>query len=283
MAWDADGTLFMKAVGSTGVAQPPPVAWTFLGLADRQQTNNEVSSGTISSGTANDVFLNVGHIFPEPRDIYGIMDIIEYINGPEAYWCYYSTDTTNNIDGTWTSAKGTYSTDSSALTKWRTEIDTVSLSSVRGIRFYMDRTAGSQNRVSWYLIHYYGEISAGQTPDKLIFINEDTGLEFTGPLDWGDVPRGTILDHDIRVKNNSGSLTASDTDLTLEALTGSSNSWYTLSDSGGAFGSSLNISSIAAGATYPAANTITVRLTVADAEGLSLQAARIRMFTNSWA
>jgi hypothetical protein len=150
------------------------------------------------------------------------------------------------------------------------------------MRFTQRLPAGLIAQGEWHHLHLYGDKSAGATPDRLLFIDNDTGLEFTGPLDWGDVPRGTTLIHEIQIKNNSATLDANDIDLDFEALTGLSDTWHTMSDSGGAFGGTLNITSIAATATYPAADTITIKLIVGDAENLGPQACRLQAVTASW-
>jgi hypothetical protein len=129
----------------------------------------------------------------------------------------------------------------------------------------------------------YGLISSGETPDRLLFIDDSTGLEFTEPLDWGDVPRGTTLDYDIKVKNNSGTLTANTNVLDFEALTGTSDTYYTIKETGGSFATTLSITSIGAGVTYPSgANVITVRLAVPDAAGFAAESARLFVSTVSW-
>ena len=80
-------------------------------------------------------------------------------------------------------------------------------------------------------------------------------------------------DYDIKIKNNSTSYPTSDINLSFEALTGTSNTWYTIKPSGGAFSTTWSTPALAPGAL---STLLTVRLTVSDNQILGPQAARIR-------
>lgn len=303
MAWDEDGTIFWHATTLTpyftGTVMPGFERTVVeKGYANNEETlaNNGFSDieGINNGGGGGSLNHAYYIIFPELRDVYGV-----------AYWAIagnsgsfmvptdfeYSTNTTNGIDGDWVSIYPTYPIQSVvyALYSWdhwyRIGIVTdapLPVSGVRGLRWIQLIPSGLIAQGYWNHIHIYGDKSTGATPDRLLFIDNDTGLEFTGPLDWGDVPRGTTLTHQIKVKNNSATLTANTIVLDFEALTGVSDTWHTMSDSGGAFGGTLNITSIAPTASYPAANTITIKLIVGDAENLGLQSCRLQASTTSW-
>jgi hypothetical protein len=301
MAYDADGTIVWwarpdatnnnwSAINTTTI-----VEWT---TTQKQNSNNEGAQFAVSwehrPGDIGTRFF--AWIFPEPRDIYGYYMFMRSTNGvglDKVMQLQTSTDSTNGVSGTWTThiveedltanlwhAGSNYSNS----TAYRIAIRNQYIPDVRVYRFIIYQVYGlARDPVRVDGSHIYGEIAAGQTPDRLLFIDELTGLEFDAPIDWGDVPRGTTLERDIRIRNNSSTLTAADNDLNFEALSGLSDTWHSIKDGGGSFGPTLNIASIAPGATYPAAgDPLTVRLMVAMDEQLSLQASRLRLFTNSW-
>lgn len=314
MAWDEDGSIFWHANTTAGTFTSTILPGNERTVPQKEKHNNEatiggsdvIDCGSFVSGASATA---MAIIFPELRDIWGI-----------AYWCVttlaeatdvrgrrkpndvqVSGNSPNSISGDWVSlyagvinagAVGdppTYPVSApSDVYSWdhwyRIGIVTENLpvTGVRTIRWLQQPGENLIGSSRWHHIHLYGDKSAGATPDRLLFIDVDTGVEFTGPLDWGDVPRGTTLVHDIQVKNNSATLTANDIDLDFEALTGESDTWHTISDSGGAFGGTMNITSIAPLATYPAANVLTVKLTVALDENLGPNACRLEAQTASW-
>ncbi len=63
---------------------------------------------------------------------------------------------------------------------------------------------------SFRILHVYGEKTAGQTPDDVIYIDHDTtpGVEYASPEDFGDQPLGTTVVRQFRLKNTSATKTA---------------------------------------------------------------------------
>ena len=291
MAYDDDGTVVQGYVGKVGNVNngdgvAPSNAFTAWSVANKEGFNNEdqtiVVSATSNSSLEAGIFVNL--IFPELREIDGF-----YWNGRcencQEDWLYSSSDTTNGVDGTWSAVGTQVRTNTVLYPDYRISINAVSVSNQRSISM-MIHTPGSAfgREATLKRLHYYGEISAGETPDRLLFIDNSTSLEFTRPLDWGDVPRGTTLDFDVKVKNNSSTLTANTNLLDFEALYQTSDTYYTIKETGGSFATTLSITSIAAGVTYPIAggDVITIRLTVSDAALLRLEAARLELSTVSW-
>lgn len=300
MAWDEDGTIFWYASSLTTYFTGTVMPGEERDVTEKGYANNE---RTLINGTAETLDAGGGGgslhhsffiIFPELRDVYGL-----------AYWAVasnsgsamvptdfeYSVNTTNGIDGTWVSVYALYPIQDLLYTTYSWDHwyrigivtdDPLPVTGIRGLRWMQLLPAGLIAQGWWHHLHIYGDKATGATPDRLLFIDNDTGLEFEGPLDWGDVPRGTTLTHEIKVMNNSATLTANDIDLSFEALTGPSAGWHSMSDSGGAFGGTLNITSIAPTASYPAADTITIKLIVGDAENLGLQSCRLQAVTASW-
>jgi len=234
-------------------------------------------------------------IFPERRDVLGFVGYFNHSGGSTdaaAVEILVSTDTTNGVDGTWTRLVYYRGGDSNPANNmlydldpeaWRTGIVTCNFTGVRGVRSYSYQTLTSQE-FAWRAAYIFGTISSGETPDRILFVDDNTGLEFTKPMDWGDVPRGTTLDWDIYLLNNSSTLSAN-APQTLDFVTlyNSSDTWFTISDSGGAFGTTANVPTMAAGARYPAADVFTVRLDVPDDEPFSIYEAILELSpASSW-
>ncbi len=280
MGIDADGTigLLSQADGTTFVAgRAPAIAWTEMSGAQMTSLNNEDASDDIF-GPHNDHEVCI--IFPEKRDIDGLFMAWDAITSGGTS---YSADTTNGIDGSWTTLSYA-GFDWDADDEYRDNIQGLSQTGVRAIRHFN----GAQN-ADWRGAHTYGSMASGETPDRIIFLDEASGLEFgqsTAPeqMDFGDRPRGSIKDHEFRVRNNStvagNNLTATTIVLTREALTGSMDTWMTYDENGGGFMTSETVTSLA-----PETNSalLTMRLDIADAATLFVWAARTKVAVTTWA
>jgi hypothetical protein len=296
MGWDKDGTLCWWAYspGEYGSEWTSVDTGTITVFSEAQMGNLNDEATTAapnivrsSPGGKKDGF--IVHIFPELRDLYGFH---AWAYNPDTAWYRFhvlnfqtSTDTTNGIDGNWTEhfseTTQWWNSDLSPTLMYRSSIDTYSALGVRSVRYVINTEYDlSGDWWSWYSSHHYGDISSGETPDRLLFIDSGTGLEFTAPEDWGDVPRGTVLSRTMTVKNNSSTLTATTNTLSFEALTGTSNTWYTADESGGGYSSPLSLTSpLTAGSST---GTITVKLTVPIGAALSLAAARAYLTVGTW-
>src|SRR3990172_1962642 len=280
LAWDVDGTV---AWGRILTLSP-----TELTLTIKQELNDEdgITPGSLG------LVQGLGQwawIFPELRDIVGMY--LNYQQSSPSRLVEYSTDSTDGINGTFVTAiadlPGAYNSASLGIgadvyATYRTKVHTFAsmLSSIRVLRLTTTYDKSGADDAQPYAIHLYGVISAAQTPDRLLFIDQVTGLEFTKPLDWGDIPRGVTIDHEIKIKNNSSTLTANTNLLDFESLYLTSDTWYTIKETGGSFATTLSIASIAPGVTYPSgANVITIRLIVAATQSLGLQVARLKLST----
>jgi len=273
MAMDADGTIWARYGLGQPVTEWPSANVTEL--SDEDDNNLSVRGWANGQGTAQFVW-----IFPELREIDGFYG---RYNNPTISLVETSVDTTNGKDGTWVQAIADYDDSSGIDTfdSYRDEITSLAISSQRAIR----ARGGVDNSGSETLLvqswHMYGEISAGETPDRLLWIDEITGLEFTLPLDYGDVPRGSARDRLTRLKNNSGSLTATTLQITAEDLFRGSGAWYTFDVGGGGFQSTnSDIASLGAGAT---SGLITIRQIIPDSEILGVHAGRAYVNVDSWA
>lgn len=302
MAWDQDGTVVWWTTGTLWT-NLDKTAITELTSGQRTQLNSETDDPGVSSPDILKAYQNgngtprpVCWVFPERRDLFGAFTWNSYSSGDPTVShiqnVRWSSDSTNGISGTFTDYPDTwpdtpYKTWSNSLYyRIGIEVFATPATGARTFGFIFGYAQGAGLIVNSWLVstHLYGVISTGETPDRLLFIDNDTGLEFTRPQDWGDIPRGSVWEKNILIKNNSTTLTASTNLLDFEALTGTVDTWHQIKETGGVFADTLSIASIGPGASYPTGgNVITIRLTVADTAQLGLQAARLKLTTGSWA
>jgi len=270
MAHDADGTVSGYYTNTTYTT---PIEYA---QAVRTGVNEDVESYTVPD------FNQYGHwfIFPELREVDGSFI---WANSGDTRPLETSGDTTNGIDGTWTQRLADATAYASATfdrTKHRTDIDSLAVSNVRGVRIKGPTGDFPGNQDYLHHFHVYGEISPGETPDRLLFIDEVTGLEFTAPIDYAEVPRGSSEDKEFRIKNNSASLTANTIQYTAESLSESSGGWYTYTTPGGAtYSATQSVASLAAGVTT---GIITMRRITPGGESVGLHVARTYLNVGSW-
>lgn len=177
-----------------------------------------------------DVFTSVAYtgkdvmlvfFFPEARDIAAIFGLCRADGGPLGIdKVEGSNDTTNGSDGTWVtaSAPSGYNPDVADFDSWRKSIATLNFSGVayQSIRVSFAMGSGGANYRAFQMLHIYGQKDAGVTPDDILFLDaEAADVEFDAPLDFGDRPTGTSLQHQIKIKNASGTLTANNIDITV--------------------------------------------------------------------
>lgn len=268
MALDVDGSL-----GGSRFASGTQALQEFTDPEMVTLQKEDLILVTIGGGSQPDEYFF--YIFPELREFDGIYIRANIINILSTV--HSSGDTTNTFDGTWTQRIANYDDSAVAsLTTYRTEITSTAVPNVRGIRGQFDAT-GSGKSLSGF--HIYGEISAGETPDRLLWIDNDDDLEFSKPQDYGDVPRGSAEDHVVYLKNNSALLAANSVQVTAEDLVGGSGGWYTFDDGTGFSATKSLASSISNGANSP---NITIRRITPDAETLGVHAARAFVSVGSW-
>ena len=271
MAWDADGSVGLSHRTESGGF---PVR--DIDAADTDQLNGEAFTTNVDFADFNQHDGWVAVMFPELRDLDGYYLQGTWGTSDRTHAVRTSTDTTNGLDGTFTEISSDYPDPADNSTNYRAAIASASATGIRCVRFEFGSLEGFGGQLR--TLHLYGTISTGGTPDRLLFIDNSTGLEFTGSQDYGDIPRGSARDVDIKVKNNSGSLQANTITLDSEDLDGGSGSWYTF-DSGSGFSGSLAVGNLAAGAS---SSVITVRQVIPDAATVGLHAARLYLAVASW-
>ena len=162
--------------------------------------------------------------FPELRDISAIFAFVLRRNSDSTLTnipikeLQGSADTTNGLDGTWTNATvAEYPPAVNDLDSWRKSIKAVSnLDGVKAIRFTWT-LIWTEAFYALLIQHLYGHKTAGQTVDDILFLDaEDGDAEFAIPLDFGDRSAGTSVQHQIKIKKASPTLTASTITLTVE-------------------------------------------------------------------
>ena len=233
IAYDADGSICWFYASS--------VATSVMSQAQVNILNNE--NDDYIDGSASDVRCFI--FFPQPYDITGVHVNVDASSG---WLAEYSLNTSNGVDGTWTSF-GATANSGSASPVYRTSIQAVSLTAVKAIRF---GTWGPVwNRLRSF--HVYGTPNASSAKQlRLWHPTTDTALG-GAYFDQGDILRSTTATQQFRLKNIS-SMTASSITLTTEALTDFSptfNSQHQLSTDNSSFSNSISISNLSAGSISP--------------------------------
>lgn len=279
MAYDRDGTAVFKLnISSATIVEQ-------LSNANVQATNDEDGDTYQVTGSQNTTFA-MCYIFPQFRDIAAYHWHYTGNNAPSTIET--STDTTNGIDGIWTSQGAGVATASFSTVAMRTAIQSVTWNGVKAVRFrVVTGGSGGQSHLL-YAMHLYGMLSAGETPDRLRMwhptldepLDDNTSAD-GAHFDWGDIQRNTSSDKTFRIKNNSATLTANSIVISQETLSDTSptvNSQFTFSD-GGAFAASIDIGNLAPGALSP---VITKRFARPSNASLSLWTSRTVANPGSW-
>lgn len=276
MAYDRDGTVLVQVYAG---------AATTLAQSSIENINSE-SDSAIYSTYANDIpprqFVL---IFPQQRNI------AAFFSAVRASWtsCQIQTspDTTNGIDGTWTTQTSVPDRTSVSIVH-RTAVTTVNWTNVKGLKIGWFSTSGNAQRADFYALHLFGRATDISSLDMLRPWHptldeplDDLNSADGAYLDWGDVARGTTQDRTFRIKNNSATYSANDIVVTAQALTNTTPSvpaQMTFS-TGGAFSTSLNIGALAPGAL---SSMITIRRTTPTNAVLSLWTVRVVADPGSW-
>lgn len=272
MATDADGTVGITV--DDGFPTGGGIVTDLSAAVMDVMSAEDVGGAGPSIANADGSF--IGLIFPELRELDGWYASADD-GGTWANSIHSSGDTTNGNDGTWTSRGSGLGIRNATLPDYREAIESLAVSNVRAIRVKPSSLSGGGGTLD--RLHIYGKISAGETPDRLLWFDNDDDLEFSKPQDYGDAPRGSAEDHITYLKNNSAGLTANTVQVTAEDNFQGSGAWYTFDD-----GTGFSATKALAGAIGPAANSpdITIRRIIPDLEILGLHAARAFVSVGSW-
>lgn len=217
MAYDVDGTQVFRYVPANqsnyNVIQAQLTPGQIVNMNDENPTTSDPNSGAFTSKAL--VF-----IFPELRDLDGTYIACLTGSGTIAS-VQVSEDTTNGVDGTWTTVSG-YAGGfgaSGTVPSLRTEIIWATYLNVKAVRMGRGSSGGGVS-VNFEHVHFYGEPSPGENLQRLE-IWHPTLDQRIGPadLDWGDVPRNSTEIREFRVKNMDPVLTANSVRAAMSILT----------------------------------------------------------------
>lgn len=278
---DYPGHRFMYDVDGTIVQASPVSAVAPLSVQDALSINDEDGDGITWAG--NYVFREITFAFPEVRNVTGLN---VFHNGIVSWiiTMWYSTDTTDGSDGTWTSYGNVPVQSTNFNPQPRQNIGTLAgITNVKGLKF---RFAPQGNITAMVqAIHLYGDIPITANTDRVEFWDsvQDQKLDKMG-LDFGDIVAGTSVTKQFRIKNLSTTKTANGVDIVRD-----NNGGPTVNDAmaaalqfsidgGTTWSNSVSIASIAPGG-YSA--VIRARRTVAANELANMRFARVRAIPTS--
>lgn len=249
--------------------------------------NNEENYGPVIFN--GDVFstLYTEMLFPYPVDFFGIWASGDVSLGPTGNLnaLFSDVSVTSDPQHVVQDTDLTEVTDHLTLPKhfntWRfsTEITEFSAENVWAIRGTM-RAGHIFGDIRLHQLHLYAAPNPENNPNRVIVIDDDTGLEVASVVDWGNTARGSVRSHTFQVKNNSATHTATDVTLGFHSLNTGVAAWHEMRDGGGAWSTSLNLGNIGPGVTY--ANDIDVRVTVPTGAGLDARSNRLTVQFTGW-
>lgn len=287
MAYHLDGTQVYR-VNSSGIS-------TLVSSTEVQYLNNESPRPTETVNLAPGYLV---FMFPQLRDISTYLyigtgyDITSGSSQGLRGVFQTSTDTTNGVDGTWTTVHNSfiqayswyqYSGDGAVSPYYRSNIPSMSpITGVKAIRFQSAQYYYGDNLIIGAL-HLFGSLTSGETPNRLDLWHPTLDQRVNAShFDFGDRNRSTTTDISFRVKNQSSTQTADSIAVSMATLTDLSPTAignYTLNLNGGSFASSQTISSLAPSAI---SDVLTLRLTNPSDAALSLWAGTVKALATSW-
>ena len=231
-------------------------------------------------------------LFPKPYDMYGVWASGERDGIPDSANSFFGAiQTSNDVhvvqQGTWASAGIPDFRKERRYADWwrRAEGDSEGPDSFTSTASWGARgrmaEPGLVNDQDLRNVHWYGTLNDAYTPDRILALDKDTGLEFTTVHDWGDLPRGVVESKVIQIKNNSQSFQADGVTLGFNSLNSTKVSdWHEMKDGGGAFSTSLSLGNIAADTTY--VNDITLRVSPSSNADLGPYSNRLTIGITGW-
>lgn len=269
MAYDRDGTQVFKIDSSNVITQY--ASGTLVTLNDEGDGGIAVQSTNSSN--------SIVWIFPELRDLDGFLNIG---GGGASMTVSVSADTTNGLDGTWSTISTAGYTTGAVKPQYRTAITSTTVLAIKA--FKIRGVTGASNTWNLNAVHLYGEPVPGANPNRLELWHPTLDEKLTPAFfDWGDVPRSSSADRTFRVKNLSGSMTAGAVRVAMESLTDTTPSvpaQHTLSYAGGSFLAQVNIGDLSPGAI---SGPLTLRRVTPSNAVLSLWSFRVFAESTAWA
>jgi hypothetical protein len=275
-AWHEDGSALVLI--QNGIA-------TAATLTQRQNANGESNTTELNLGSAGNTYWGV--VFPQLRNITHVYAQTENAGGLSRLTglLQSSTNTTNLLDGTWTTVNGAFALTSGLIgTTWRSGIQSATMTGVKALRFGFTSSGGSNNTTMSHL-HLYGTYATGQTPDRLELWHPtvDAPLSnYPAWFDWGDIVQGVSTTRAFRVKNMSSTFLATGVTVSFSALTDSSSAFtnaHTFSLDNTTFSSTASISAIAAGSI---SSTVYAKFAATSTQPISVWAGNVKAAATTW-
>ena len=261
--------------GTLGYRFTSGLVFTALTGAQMQDMTNFNITITAFSTAGNSMHISL--LFPQARTI-SAWSLAYYGDSASRYTSMQtSSDTTNGQDGTWGGvvAQGVLDEYYNATdAKFRVP-KTVNWTNVKGLRLTTNNAVET---------HYMKELAlwGSYTPAGLQFWHPTNSTTMPGDtFDIGNAARGATYSTTFRIKNNHGTLTANNITITSSstAVVGGIRNTLEFSD-GGAYASSIVLSSLAPGAT---SSVITFRRIVNSGETLnSFGTTKVTAVAQSW-
>lgn len=285
IAWDNDGTVAYGALANSG-------DWVRGALPAAALT--ELTTDKVSMNDDTDAYYGQEFVAQSTPTIYALLLFPQKMEIDGYYYNFYaqsntpnhflstSANTTNGVDGSW-SALGSEIRVLNTTVKpdYRDDVQTSAISNVVAVLHQSGNAfVGISTPVHGVrALHLYGTITPGETPDRLLFLDPlNSDAEFTQPLDYGNRGRGTTNVRQIKVQNNSGTLTANTVQITAEEIAGTGGSLFTFSTDGVNDQGTLGLGNIGPGGSV----TVYVHLTIPDAQALDLYDSRFYVNVASW-
>jgi hypothetical protein len=219
--------------------------------------------------------------FPEPRDLAGFF-VWCTASGISTYQFTTSTDTTDGSNGTWSTAAN-FSVQGAVYPQSRSAITSATAVGITGIRFRF-ATGGDWQQLSLGAIHLYGFTAPNLSTDRLEFWDATVDQQIDkAAFDFGDIAQGEVSTKQFRIKNLSSTKTAGSVAISANNAAGGETllaDGLTFSTDGVSFTSTLNISSIAPGATT---SVLYIRRTVGLTDPSSIRFARVMASPGTYA
>ena len=258
--------------GSTGARISNTNAVTSLTAGEVNNMNDEDADSTTMGDTG-----RLAIFFPVPMTLVGCFHA-----GSSTITTEISSNTTNGVDGTWTTFRAGVANAGISPT-YRSSIFTAGAPStgVKSIRF---TTSSSSAGAAMNAAHVYGYPDSNS--DRLEFWHPtlDQPLRNTPAyFDYGDVSRSAAnIERDFRIKNLSTSLTANTITVGREAPTDTSPTYVSQTEfryNGGSYGSTASLGSLAPNTI---SNVFTAKFDISATAVLSVWAQRYFADAVSW-
>lgn len=240
---------------------------------------NDEDNSDITGVPWNNLRNQIVILLPEKWDLEAYFVALDDISGTSGHTVEVSTNTTTGLDGTWT-PHGSPTIVTGTHDNYR-DPTLWSQAGIKGFRVEVSE----MNIEDFQSVHLYGTITAGESPHRVEWVDDALATVYTVALDGGDVAQASSVDRDVRVRNISGTQTATDVVISAEALysPGGDNpvNWYTYSLNGaaGPFASTQTIASLGPGAEQ----TVRIRRVIPASVNPNRHAPRHKAVPTSWA